>query len=111
MAAPVEYAARFNHQAGRVDFPADDALGLNFNAALGENHAVKPSGDDYLIAFDLAFNLGAFAKNQRLIAEDIALYLGFDSQRAGKLQRAFKADSPIKETGPFALRFGHASMI
>ena len=111
MAAAVEYAARLNDQARRVDFAGDDALGLNFNAAFGENHSVEASGDDYLITFNLTFDLGAFAENQRLVAEDVALDLGFDTQRAGKLQRALKTDRPIKETGPFALRFRHASMI
>lgn len=94
-----------------MDFAGDDALGLNFNAALGENYAVKPSSNNYLISFDLTFNFGAFAQNESLITEDVAFDLGFNAERAGKLQCAFKADSPIEKSGPFALRFRHASMI
>lgn len=111
MAAAVEDSSRLDDQAWRVDFAGDDAFGLNFHAALGEDYAVKSPGDDHLIAFDLAFDLGAFAENQSLIAENIAFDLGFDPERAGKLQSAFKADGPIKETGPFTLRFRHSSVI
>jgi len=64
-----------------------------------------------LIAFDLAFDFGAFAENESLIAEDIAFDLSLNAERARKFQRAFKAHGPIKEAGPFALRFRHASMI
>ena len=111
MAAAVEDAAGLDNQTWRMDFTADDALGLNFHAPLGENYSVKSARDDYLIAFDLAFDFGALAENERLVAEDVAFYLGFDAQRSRKLERAFKADSPIEKSGPFALRFRHASMI
>lgn len=111
MAAAVENSAGFDNQARRMDFAGDDALGLNFNAALGENHSIEAAGDDYLIAFDLAFHFGTFAENEGLIAEDIAFDLSFDAQRARKFERAFKADGPIEESRPFTLRFRHAPMI
>ena len=94
-----------------MDFAGDDAFGLNFNAALSENYSIEAAGDNYLIAFDLAFDLGTFAENERLIAEDVAFDLSFDTKRARKFERAFKAHGPIEESGPFALRFRHASMI
>ena len=94
-----------------MDFAGDHTLGLNFNASLGKNHSVEAAGDNYLIAFDLAFDFGAFAEHEGLIAEDVAFDLSFDAKRTGKFQRAFKAYGPIEEAGPFALRFRHASMI
>ena len=94
-----------------MDFARDDALGLNFNAAFGENHSVEAAGDNHLIALDLTFDLGAFAEDESLIAEDVAFDLCFDAKCAGKLQSALKADSPIQKAGPFTLRFGHASVI
>ena len=80
-----------------MDFAGDDTLGLNFDSALGEDYAVKPSGDDYLIPFDLAFNFGAFTEDQRLITEDVALDLSFNAESAGELQSAFKAHGAVKE--------------
>ena len=82
MAAAVEYSARFDHQARRMNFAGDDALGLNLHAAFGENYSVEAAGDNYLIPFDLAFDFGAFAEDERLIAEDIAFDLSFDAKRA-----------------------------
>jgi len=111
VAAAVENSAGLNDQTRRMNFAGDDALGLNFNSAFGENHAIEAAGDNYLIALDLAFDFGAFAEDERLIAEDVAFDLRFDAECAGKLQRTFKADSPIQKAGPFALRLGHASMI
>ena len=111
MAAAVENSAWFDNQARRMDFAGDDALGLNFHAAFGENYSIEAAGDNYLIAFDLTFDFCAFAKNESLVAEDVAFYLSFDAKRAGKFQRAFKANGPIQKAGPLALRFRHASMI
>ncbi len=111
MATAVENAAGFDYQARGVDFAGDDALRLNFDSPLGEDYAVKPPGDDDLIPFDLAFDLGAFTEDQRLIAENVAFDLRFDAQRARKLQGAFKADGAVKEAGPFALGFRQTPMI
>ena len=65
-----------------MNFAGDDAFGLNFNATLCENHSIKAACDNYLIAFDLAFDFGAFAKDESLIAEDIAFDLSFDAERS-----------------------------
>ncbi len=111
MAAAVENSAGFDHEARRMNFAGDDAFGLNFNAAFGENYAIEASGDNYVIAFDLTFYFCAFAEYERLIAEDVAFDLRFDAQRAGKFQSALKADSPIEKAGPLALWLGHASLI
>jgi hypothetical protein len=111
MAAAIENAARFNDQTRRMNLAGDDAFGLDLNAAFGEDYSVKAACDDYVIAFDLAFDFGAFAENERLIAKDVALNLRFNAERAGKLQRTLKADSPIKETGPFTLRLRRTTLI
>ncbi len=97
MAAAVENSARLDDQTRRMDFAGNDALGLNFHAAFGKNYSVEAAGDDYLVAFDLAFDFRAFAEDQRLIAENVALNLRFDAQRAGEFQGAFKADGPIEK--------------
>lgn len=111
MAAAVENSAGFDHQAWRMNFAGDDTLRLNFHAALRKNYSIEAARDNYLIAFDLAFDFGAFAEDESLIAEDITFDLGFDAKCAGKFQGAFKAHSSIKEAGPFTLRFRHAPMI
>ena len=111
MATAVEDSARFDDQARRVDFAGDDAFGFNFHAPFGENHSVKPSGDDYLIPFDLAFDFGAFAENESLIAENVAFDLRLKPERARKFQRAFKAHGSVKESGPFALVFRQTPVI
>lgn len=111
MAATAENAAGFDHETRRMDFAGNHALGLNFHAAFGENYAVETSRDNYVIAFDLAFDFGTFAENESLITQDISFDLCFDAQRAGKFQSAFKADGPIEKAGPFTLRLGHASVI
>ena len=82
MAAAVENSAGFDNQAWRMDFAGDDAFGLNFDAAFGENYSIEAAGDNYLIAFDLAFDFGALTEHERLIAEDIAFDLGFDAERS-----------------------------
>ena len=111
MAAAVENSAGLDDQTRRMDFAGDDALGLNFHTALGENYSVEAARDNYLIAFDLAFDFGAFAEDESLVAEDITFDLSFDAERAGKFQGAFKAHGPIEKSRPFALRFRHAPMI
>lgn len=111
MAAPIENPAGLNHHARGMNLTGDYSLGLNLYPALRENHSVKPAGDDYLIALDLAFNLRAFTQDKSLVAEDVAFYLRFDSQCAGKLQRALKADGPIQKAGPLSLRFRWTPLI
>src|SRR5882672_143618 len=72
-AATIEDSARVNHKTGRVDFSGHDALGLNFHAALREDYAVIASGDDNSISFDLPFDFGIFAEDQRLLGNHISL--------------------------------------
>jgi hypothetical protein len=111
VATAVEDAAWFDDQTRGVDFAGDDALGLNFDSALGEDYSVKPPGNDYLIPFDLAFDFGTFTEDERLITEDVALDLSFNAERAGELQSALKAHGSVKEAGPFALGFRQTPMI
>lgn len=111
MAAAVENAARFDDQAWRMNFAGDNTFGLNFDPAFCKDDAIKPASDDDLIPFNLAFDLGPFTQNQRLIAEDVSFHLRFNAKRAGKLQSAFKADGPVQKSGPLALRLRHSTVI
>lgn len=100
MAATVKNSAGVDDHAGRVDLTGDDSLGLNLDAAFGKDDAVKSAGDDNVIAFDLAFYLGAFAEDYRLLGNNIALNVAVNAERAFDLQRPFHGDALIDETCP-----------
>jgi hypothetical protein len=104
VAAAVENSAGIDDHAGRVDFTRDDTLCLNFYAALGEDHAVKPAGDYNVIPFDLAFDFGAFAENYSLFRDNVALDVAVDAERAFDLQRPFHGDALIDESCPVFTR-------
>ena len=46
MAAAIENAARVDDHAGRMNFAGDYTLGLDFNAAFGEDDAIEATGND-----------------------------------------------------------------
>ena len=104
MAAAVKNSAWIDHHAGGVDFAGYDTFGLNFDAALGENHAVETAGDDYAVAFDLSFHFCALSENDRLFGDDVAFDVAVDAKRARKLQRALKRHALIDEAGPLFIR-------
>lgn len=104
MAATVENSAGVDDHTGRVDFTGDDALGLDFYAALCEDHAVKTAGDYDVIAFDLAFDFGTFAEYDGLFRNNVALDVAVDAERAFDLQRPFHGDALIDESCPVFTR-------
>ena len=56
MALAVEHAAGMNHKAGSMDFAADYAGGLNFDAFLCKDAALKMSCNDNVVCIELAFD-------------------------------------------------------
>ena len=46
VATSVENSAGIDDHARRMYFSGDDALGLNFDAALGKNYPIEAAGDD-----------------------------------------------------------------
>jgi len=100
VAAPIKYSARIYHHAGRVHFPCDDTLDLNLHAATREDDAVKSPRDNHAIAFDLAFNLGALAKDHGLFRDDVAFDISINAKRPFECQCTFKQDALIDKTCP-----------
>ncbi len=104
MAAAIENPSWVDHHAGRMNFARDDAFGLNFHAAFGEDHAVKAAGNDHLVSFNLSFDFGAFAENYRLFRNDVAFDVAVDAECAFDLQRPFHGDALIDEACPLFTR-------
>jgi hypothetical protein len=104
MTAAVENSAWVDDHTGRVHFTGDDTFGLDFYAALREDHAVKSAGDHHVIPFDLAFDFGAFAENDGLFRNNVALDVAVDAERAFDLQRPFHGDALIDESCPVFTR-------
>src|SRR5882757_5025706 len=100
VAAAIKYPAGIDDQARGVNFPRNNTFGLNLHAALRKNHAVVAARDDHAISFDLTFDLGVFAQNQRLLGNDVSLYVAVNAKRSRNLQRAFHRDALIDKAGP-----------
>ena len=100
MAAAVKNAARVYHQAWRMNFSRNNALGLNLDAALGEDHAVVAACNYYAIAFDLTFDLGVLPEDERLFGDDVSFHVSINTKRASHGQRAFHRDALVYETSP-----------
>src|ERR1700751_1142208 len=83
-----------------MDFACDDTLRLNLDAAFGEDDAVKAARDDHAVAFNLTFDLSAFAKHDGLFGNDVAFHVAVNAERAGKRQRAFERHALIDESSP-----------
>ena len=86
-----------------MDLPRDDALGLNFHAALGENNAIELPGNHHVIPFDLPLHACSFAENQAVAGDHVSLYLRVDAEHAGGLERSLKFDALVEETCKFVL--------
>src|SRR5271154_1748884 len=104
MASTVEYSARVNHHAGRMNLASDHTFCLNLHATLGKNHAIETTRNYHVVPFDLSFNLRAFAKNNRLLGDDITLHVSVNTEGALNLQRAFNCDALIDEACPLVTR-------
>lgn len=100
MATAVENPSRIDDKAGRMDFAGDDALGLNLHAAFGEDDAIITARNNHAVPFDLAFDFGVFAEDQRLLGDDVSLHVAVDAERASHSERALHCDALIDETCP-----------
>src|SRR5467141_302882 len=100
VAAPVEDSARIDDHARRVNLSSHHAFGLDLHASLRENHAVETAGDHHAIAFNLPFDLCAFAKDHGLFRDDVALYVAVNAERAGDRQRALEGYALVDESCP-----------
>src|SRR5260370_35076319 len=98
MAAPIENSTGTKDQAGRVNFASDDALGLNLDAAFGENYAIVAAANDHAIAFELTLYFRVFAENQTLLRVDVALHIAVHPNGSVELQRAFHRHALTAQT-------------
>ena len=100
VATAVKNSAWVDHHARGMDFARDNTFGLDFDAALGENHAVKAPGNYHSVSLDLAFNFGPFTEDHGLLRDDVALDVAVDAKRSLYLQRAFKSHALIYKSRP-----------
>ena len=103
MALAVKDAAGFDYQAGGMDFARYHALGLNFHATLGEDHAIKLPGDHHVISLNLALHPGPFSEDQAVGRNHISLHVSVDPKNAGGFERAFKPNTLVEKSGEFVL--------
>jgi hypothetical protein len=101
VATSVENSAGIDDHARRVYFSGDDALGLNFDAALGKNYPIEAAGDDDAIAFNLSFDFGIFTEDYSLLGNDVALHVAVDAKSAGDLKSALQGHALVNKAGPF----------
>ena len=85
---------------GRMHFAGNHTLRFDLDAALGKYHAIKSTGDDHAIAFDLSFDAGAFTKNDGLLGDDVALDVSIDAEGSLQLKRALEGHTLVNETCP-----------
>src|SRR5580658_3996429 len=114
VAAPVEDGARFHDEAGRMDFAGDDGFGLNFDFAGGLYGAVEMAADNYVVAFNLAFDFGMLAEDQGFVGNQRAFHHRINAKGAGTFQTALELDALVQKAGPlpgimpFAVKPTHA---
>jgi len=104
MASAVEDSARVDYHTWRMYFARNDAFGLNLDAPLGKNHAIKPPGNHHAISFDLSFDFGTVTQNDGLLRNDISFDVSVDAESPGDLQRPFERYTLIYESGPLFAR-------
>jgi len=103
MALPVEYAARIDHQAGRMDFPRDNALCLDLDAALGKDDSIELPCNHDVIAFNLPFHASPFAENQAVAGDQVSLHLRLDPKYAGRFKGSLETHAFVEEASEFML--------
>lgn len=106
VAAAVEDSARVNDHAGGMYFARYDTLGLNLDAAFGENYAVEAAGDDDAVSLDLSLDFGTLTKHHGLLRDDVALDVAVDAERPRHLQGAFDCHALIDKAGPLFVASG-----
>src|SRR6266849_7777828 len=83
-----------------MHFAGHDALCSDLHAALRKNDAVKAAGDYHAVSFNLALDLRAFAENDSLLGNNIALDIAVDAEGSGEGQRALEGHTLIDKSGP-----------
>src|ERR1700738_3052642 len=83
-----------------MDFAGDYAFGLNLDAAFGENHAIEPPGNHHAVPFNLALHFGAFAKDDRLLGDDVPFYIAVNAERTCDGERPLERHALVDETCP-----------
>src|SRR5260221_4028094 len=84
-----------------MDFAGNHALRFNFDATFGENHAIEPPGTHDAVPFNLALDFGTFAKDDRLLRDDVPFHVPVNAERASDRERALERDALVDEPCPF----------
>ena len=100
MAATVEDASGVDHHAWGMNLAGHHALGFNLDATFGENHAIEPPGNHDAVPFNLALDFGAFAKDDRLLRDDVPFYVAVNAERTRDRKRSLKRHALVDETCP-----------
>src|SRR6267378_6004906 len=100
MAPAIKDTTGINDHARRVNLSRHHTFGLNFNAALREDHAVEASGNHHTISFDLTFHLCAFAQDNCLLRNYVALHVAINAERSSDRERSFERHTLVDESCP-----------
>ncbi len=101
VAPAIENPTWIDDHARGVNFTRNHALGLNFNAASGEDDAIETPRDYDAIPFNLTFDFRIFPEDHGLFGDDVSLDVSIDAERSREGQRTFERYSLINKAGPF----------
>ena len=99
---PSKTAPLYN-QAGCMNLPGNDGLGLNFHFSSSVDCAVKAPSDHHVVPDDFPIRHGGvLTQNERVFGNQCTFQSGVDAERAGALQPAFDTDTLFQEARPLA---------
>src|SRR6266436_10366977 len=84
-----------------MNFAGNHALRFNLNTSLREDHTVEPPRNYHPVAFNLSFDLRAFAQNHGLLRDDVPFYVAVNSERTCDRECSVEGHALIDETSPF----------
>src|SRR5713101_8611668 len=90
VASAVEDAAGLDDKTGSVNLAGDNALGLDLDTALSENDAIKPAGEDKVVALNLSLDACRLAQDKALFRNNVTLHLAIQAEGAGELECALQ---------------------
>src|SRR5260370_34833493 len=83
-----------------MHFASHHTFRFDLHAALRKNDGVQAAGDSHADSFNLALDLRAFAENDSLLGNNIALDIAVDAEGSGEGQRALEGHTLIDKSGP-----------
>lgn len=104
MAPAVQDPAGLDHQAGRMDFAADDSFREDFHPPFGRQDAFKSPAHHYMIAVDFAFDPSVFPNDYGGVGNDCPFHIAVDAERPSELDFPFERNPFVEKADPLARR-------